>query len=376
MNCDTLRIVIATTSGFHLRHLARELVAMGRDVTYMSYLPVFRIRHDRIPLERARSYFLKLQPWSTAALFRYLPSLQQQAVEAIFKRTDQAFARDLPGCDIFIGQSAMAVESARVARRKYGAKVILERGSRHVLSQDKLLSEGGGSQLSATYIERELAGYEAADYIALPSTHAVASFVEHGFDATRLFKNPYGVDFATFAPSHRPEGPIRALFVGGWSYQKGCDILVAALRCNPDVSVTHVGTRGDLDFPRLRNFKTLGHKTHRKLSEVMARHHILLLPSRQDGFGMVLAEALASGLPVIGSSMTGASDLKELIANKSAIKIVVPADADALVDAIREMTGFVQRQPADRRILTEEDKFNLSWAAYAKRYDAFLHSLA
>jgi glycosyltransferase involved in cell wall biosynthesis len=370
-----VRIVIATTSGFHLRHLARELIAMGRDVAYLTYLPNSRIRRDQIPLERARSYFLRLQPWSTAALFRHLPSLQHRAVEAMFKRTDEAIARDVPPCDIFIGLSAMSVESARVARQRFGAKVILERGSRHVLSQNELLSASDGRRLSSVYVERELAGYEIADYIALPSTHAVASFVEQGCNPTRLFKNSYGVDFGTFAPSPRPAGPVRLLFVGGWTFQKGCDVLASVVRANPDLSLTHVGKRGDVDFPRLPNFSSLGHKTHREMRDVMARHHILLLPSRQDGFGMVLVEALASGLPVIGSSMTGAPDLRELIANKDAVKLVEPGGVDALVGAIREMADFVQRQPANREILTESDKSELSWAAYAKRYDAFLRSI-
>ncbi|MGA2041989.1 MAG: glycosyltransferase family 4 protein [Roseiarcus sp.] len=370
-----MRIVIATTSAFHLRHLARELIAMGRDVTYMSYLPKFRIRRDEIPLAHARSYFLRLQPWSSAALFRRLPSLQQRAVEAMFARTDEAFARDLPPCDVFIGLSAMAVESARVARRKYGAKVILERGSRHVSSQVELLS-AGGQRSSAVYVARELAGYEIADCIALPSTHAVESFLERGFDPARLFRNPYGVDFASFAPSPRPDGPLRLLFVGSWSYEKGCDALAAVIRADPKLTLTHVGTRGDLAFPALANFTSLGHKTHPELRAVMARHHILLLPSRQDGFGMVLAEALASGLPVIGSAMTGAPDLKAAIGDKEAVTVVEPANADALAGAIRDVAEFVRRRPADRRVLTEDDRVNLSWAAYARRYDAFLRTIA
>jgi len=370
-----MRIVVATTRGFHLGHLARELIAMGRDVTYLTYLPAFRIMRDGIPLKRARSYFLKLQPWSTAALFRHAPSLQRRAVESLFKLADEAFADDLPPCDVFIGLSSMTVKSALVAREKYRAKVILDRGSRHVLSQRELLSGGGGRAVSAVSIERELAGYDAVDYIALPSQHAVESFLERGFAPERLFKNSYGVDFGAFAPSRRPGGPMRLLFVGNWSYQKGCDILASALSANPDWSLSHVGARGDLEFPTLANFASLGHKTHPELREVMTQHHVLVLPSRQDGFGMVLLEALACGLPVIGSAMTGAPDVKARIADKEAVKVVKPADADGLVAAIRDMAAFVERQRADRKLLTEDDRAHFSWAAYARRYDAFLRSI-
>jgi glycosyltransferase involved in cell wall biosynthesis len=370
-----VRIVIATTSGFHLRHLARELLALGRDVTYMTYLPKFRIRRDGIALASARSHFLRLQPWSTAALFRHLPALQMRAVEALLARTDAAFARDLPPCDVFIGLSAMAVESARTARRKYGAKVIIERGSRHVSSQQALLSATGGGPLGATYVERELAGYELADYIALPSRHSVESFLERGFEPARLFRNPYGVDFAAFSPTPRPAGPLRLLFVGAWSFRKGCDILERLLAANPDLALTHVGSGGDVPLPALANFVSVGHRTHRELRDLMASHHILLLPSREDGFGMVLIEALACGLPVVASAMTGAPDLKALIAAGDAVKVVAPADVEALASAVRDAAEFVGRQPPDRRILAEADVANLSWGAYARRYDAFLRRI-
>lgn len=369
-----MKIVIATTSGFHLRHLARELIAIGRDVTYMTYLPTFRIRRDGIPLTNARSHFVRLQPWSTMALLRYT-RWQSYAVEAMFKMTDEAFARDLPPCDVFIGLSAMAVESARIARQKYGAKVIIERGSRHVLSQNELITSSGGSPLTPIYVERELASYQVADYIALPSRHAVESFETKGFDSSRLFRNRYGVDVGAFAPSPQPGEPIRLLYVGGWTFRKGCDLLVTLMHDNPDLCLTHVGTQGDVAFPAAANFKSLGHKTHQELRTVMENHHILLLPSREDGFGMVLTEALCSGLPVVASSMTGAPDLREVISNKNAVAIVRPEDSEALATAIRNVIANIRSRVLTRDLLTREDKGNLSWSAYAKRYDDFIRSI-
>ena len=371
-----MKIVIATTRGFHLRHLARELIAAGRDVTYLTYLPQFRVRRDGIPLARARSYFLALQPWTGAALLRYPRRLVERATVALFTRADEAYARDLPACDVFIGLSAMAVRSAKVAREKFGAKIIIERGSRHVLSQRDILAATAGQPLSRDYIDRELAGYELADYIALPSQQAVDSFRERGFAADRLFRNPYGVELGVFAPSQRPPWPLRLVFVGNWSYQKGCDAIAQMLVDHPDLHVTHVGTRGDLAFPIASNFVSLGHKSHVELPQTLRSCHILLLPSRQDGFGMVLLEALAVGLPVIASTMTGGPDLAEMIHERDAVAIVPPADARALADAVRRMEAWLGSRPAKGAILTEADKAGLSWAAYARRFDAFLSTIA
>ena len=371
-----MKIVIAVTRGFHLRHLARELIAAGRDVTYLTYLPRFRITRDGIPLARARSYFLSLQPWSGAALMRYPARLVEAATDALFARADEAYARDLPPCDIFIGLSAMTIRSAKVARERFGAKIIIERGSRHVLSQKAILAESGARPLSQNYIDRELAGYALADYIALPSQHAVDSFRERGFADERLFRNPYGVELGVFALSERPPWPLRLVFVGNWGYRKGCDAIARMLADNPDLHVTHVGTRGDLEFPTASNFTSLGHRSHGELARVLRGQHVLLLPSREDGFGMVLLEALAVGLPVIASTKTGGPDLAGMIGERNAVAIVPPADARALTDAVRRMEVWLRSRPANGSILTEADKANLSWAAYAKRYDAFLSTIA
>jgi len=370
-----VKIVIATTSGFHLRHLARELIAVGHDVDYLTYLPSFRIRRDGIPAANASSYFWRLAPWSAAALFRYLPRLQNGAVQAMFSRADEAFAVNLPPCDAFIGLSAMADKCARVARDRFGAKIVIERGNAHVLEQNELLVTGGGAPFPELYVARELASYACADYIALPSSHAVESFVERGFPREKIFKNMYGVDLGRFTPSRRPPGPLKLIYVGGWSFRKGCDVMTEVLRAAPELSLTHVGLPLDMALPDLPNFRSIGYRPHAELVREMARHHILLLPSREDGFGMVLIEALASGLPVIGSSKTGAPDLRELIASGKSVAIVPPADPVALRDAIEDMARHVETQGDDRQILSKMDKVNLSWAAYARRYSDFLQSI-
>jgi glycosyltransferase involved in cell wall biosynthesis len=369
-----MRIVIVTTRGFHLRHLARELIAMGRDVTYFTYMPKRRIRRDGIPVERARSYFLRLQPWSGAALARPVASLVTYATEALFERADRAYARDLPPCDVVIGLSALTLECARVARARHGAKIVLERGSRHVLSQRELIARDGDPPLSQTYVDRELAGYEIADFIALPSRHACDSFRAQGVDSGRLFYNPYGVDLERFQVRPPPGGPFRMVYVGHWSYRKGCDVLSKMLAAAPDLLLTHVGTQGELPFPSTDRFASLGHRGHDELPQILARHHALVLPSREDGFGMVLTEALAAGLPVIASAMTGGPDLLGMVEAKAAIRIVPPDDPQALANAARETAAWLARRGA-KASLPDEDRARLSWRAYAKRYDAFLRSI-
>src|SRR5204863_4159729 len=67
----------------------------------------------------------------------------------------------------------------------------------------------------------------------------------------KLFYNPYGVDLAMFTLRTRDARfePFSILFVGVWSFRKGCDLLAEAVRQVPGVRLNHVGAIGDLKFP-------------------------------------------------------------------------------------------------------------------------------
>lgn len=370
-----MRVSIGTTTGFHLRRLAVELRADGLDALYYSAMPNFRNRRDGLSAGLAESLFWPLFPLSMLALMRGLPGdLQARAVQARLGAVDELIARRLKPCDVFIGLSAMSVRSARRAR-ELGAKVIIERGSRHVLSQQELIVAGGGRGLHPDYIARELSGYAEADVITVLSGHAAESFLERGFDRSRLFVCPLGVDLSVFRSTPRPEGRGRLLFVGGWSRQKGVDLLVEAVKQRPDWTLTHVGDVVDVAFPNAPRFRSLGHKDHASLARVMAENHILVLPSRQDGFGMVLLEALAAGLPVVASTMTGGPDIRDAIEAKAHVGLVMAGDSEDLLRGLDEMVEHESAAPEDRERLTPADRESMSWSSYAARYRLLLERL-
>lgn len=372
-----MRTSIATTTGFHLRRLAVELDALGDEIDYFSYLPAFRLRRDGLGTPWAHSLFRPLLPQSAMALLRGSP-WQTSAVEAMLARTDAIVERRLAASDVFVGLSSMAVRSASRARH-LGAKVVIERGSRHVESQNELLTESGGLGLSDIYIKRELASYAEADVITVPSQHAAESFVERGFERSVLHVCPLGVDLDLFATTPRLESSgLRLLFVGGWSHQKGVDVLLEAHRQRPEWHLTHVGVEAGLSVPRdTPRFTSLGHQSHASLRRIMAHHHVLVLPSRQDGFGMVLLEALAAGLPVVGSSMTGAHDIQERIQDPRWVELVRPGDVDDLLRGIDTIWERDQDRPdpSDRNRLSATDRDYFSWRGYGSRYRRYLRTL-
>ncbi|MEQ1248623.1 glycosyltransferase family 4 protein [Acinetobacter soli] len=368
-----MEIQIATTTGFHLKKLAVGLDRLNNSVIYYTYIPNFRNKKENLDKKWVISFFWKLFPYSALALNKYLP-FQKKYVEIMLEKSDIAISRKIKKSSIFIGLSGMSVECAIKAKEK-GAIVIIERGSRHVISQNELVMNNDKG-LSDFYINRELSSYSCADYISVLSKHSAQSFFDNGFDSNKIFINPLGVDLNNFKMSKKPDKGFNILFVGGWSYRKGVDLLSKAVDRNEKWNLTHIGTVVDVDFPmNHKRIKSLGHKTHKEIAGLMSNFNILVLPSREDGFGMVLLEALASGLPVVASEMTGGPDIKEIIKKPEWIEIVKSGSLESLEKGISRMEEKEKKIEIDRNILTREDKEFFSWDQYVLRYNIFLESI-
>ncbi len=369
MSRRPLKIAIASAGRFHVLDLARELHALGHEVRFHSYVPRRRAERFGLPGECQRPVTARLAP--LLAWQRLAPRLAPENRDRWINSTlDRAVAARLTPCDVFIFMSGIFLDAARAAKRRYGARLWLERGSAHIAVQDEILARiPGAARPSAGTLARELAGYALTDRIVVPSAFAARTFVGH--EASKLFLNPYGVDLEQFPMVERPrrEGPLRLLFVGNWSTQKACDLLAPAIRAVPGgATITHVGPITDAPFPsddaRFRHF---GQVDQPQLAAYYAEADALVLPSRQDGFGLVIAQALATGLPVICSDHTGGPDLARTSALAARIVVAPAGDAPALTAAIIE-TG--RRLSAGLPPLTADDRESLSWRAYGARYAA------
>ena len=171
---------------------------------------------------------------------------------------DQVAARLVAPCDVLIGMSQLSLACIGSVRRRFGARTFLERGSRHIVSQRQILAGiavAGAAQRPVPdwAVRRELAEYERVDMIVVPSTHAHTSFVERGVSASKLFRNPYGVDLTMFpaTPAPPPDAPPTIIMVGAWSLRKGCDVLVDAWQrlATQGTRLMHVGPIADAPLP-------------------------------------------------------------------------------------------------------------------------------
>jgi alpha-maltose-1-phosphate synthase len=369
-----MRVAIVTSGRFHVLELARELAALGHDVRFYSCVPRKTTEQFGLPRQCHRSFLPYVLPIIVAQ--RKGPKFLGKGLDILLQRVvDSLAARLLEPCDVFIGMSALCMKSAQVARKKHGAKIILERGSRHVLSQKEILEAIPGMPKPAVpefNVRRELWGYEFADVVSIPSRHVERSFLERGFPAQKLFRNPYGVDLTMFPSTPKLRNTVPTLvFAGTWSLRKGCDVLAKAVKGQP-WRLIHVGANGDAPLPQLPSFESRGMVPQSKLAEVYAQADAFVHPSREEGLSLVQAQALACGLPLVCTDRTGGEDLAEFLDDPSWVTVVPQDNVSALRAGIDNVLVKAATQNGLRDILGSTRE-RLSWRAYGRRYDVELN---
>lgn len=177
---------------------------------------------------------------------------------------------------------------------------------------------------------------------------ATARLLVERFDVPRhrLTVAMPGVESASRALGSN-DGVLRLLSVGAISRRKGYHILVEALAGLAELPwhLTIVGAldrnidmatelRGHIAGAHLSERITLaGAVDEAKLALAYAKADLFVMPSLFEGYGMVITEALARGLPIVSTS---GGALAEVVPREAAL-VVEPGDAVGLRDALRRM---------------------------------------
>lgn len=368
-----LRVGIAASGRYHVLDLARELDALGFDVSFYSYVPRKRAQIFGLP-DRCHVALLPIL-FPLVALERLLPRLLPRTVERLMCwALDAAVVLRMRRCDVFICMSGIYLQAARFAKWRYGALVHLHRSSRHILSQMEIMAAyPDAKQATPFMVQRELQGYDIADHIVVPSSHVLESFAPWPRHARKIFLNPLGVDIDQFPMRNSTAllGSPTVLFVGHWSYRKGVDVLIAAVMAIDSIRLVHVGALSDVPFPDDRRFIHHESVPQRELKEFYGTAQVFVLPSREDGFGVVLSQALSSGLSVVCTDRTGGPDLARLPGLSRLIRIVPAGDPDALRVALVQALGDAMGKTCVAAI-TEAERQTLDWSHCALREAQFM----
>jgi glycosyltransferase involved in cell wall biosynthesis len=175
------------------------------------------------------------------------------------------------------------------------------------------------------------------------------------------------------------EAEFRFLFCGAAIRRKGFDLLLDAFervrQTAPEVRLRVVGPSGaaaaGLAAGGGMGITLTGPVGQRELADELRRADCLVLPSRNDSYGMVVPEALACGLPVLISDMVGAKELVEPGRNGW----IVPAGdaaplAEQMIWCARHAAAVRGMRPECRRSAEAA-----TWPAYHQRLAALLRSV-
>lgn len=188
-----------------------------------------------------------------------------------------------------------------------------------------------------------------------------------------------GVDIARFRPADRERQPndrFRLLYVGSWREMKGVELLAPLMRLLGDEFELHCtvgeGLPGGAGFPP--NMFAIGRlESEGAVVEAMQNADALVFPSRSEGFGLVAAEAMACGLPVIAFQGTSAD---EIVVNGEAGVLVPKNDVGAIVAAARRLKENLDARRklsvAGRRRATKHYSLSKMVEAYIEAYLAIL----
>lgn len=370
-----MKIGIFTSGRFHVADLARELINNGHEVYFHSIVPWQRLQRFGIPKKNQICYLKScIAAIAIERLIKRPHQLSSLGSRILEDKLDNIYSEIIPGYDIIIGMSGLCVNSLRVAKQ-LKKHVILERGSMHILDQQKILKNAkASSNISNRAIRRELEGYNLADTISIPSRHVEISFISRGIESTKLFRNPYGVSTKAFKPNDRCSPKYDVITVGTWCRRKGSDTLARVVLNQLNKSLLHVGTVGDLHLPSHLKFTHFDAVPQHELCNYYNQAKVFAMPSREDGFGMVFSQALACGLPIVGSITSGAADLADITGLKYPYIQIVPSDSDNLL-ASSLLSALQARKLVGTKWISERQLKSITWQDYGQRYSDFLCSL-
>ncbi|MFZ1073957.1 MAG: glycosyltransferase family 4 protein [Verrucomicrobiia bacterium] len=163
-------------------------------------------------------------------------------------------------------------------------------------------------------MNREL---ERADLVLCPSNFVKDTMLANGVPEDKCFVSPFGVDTSTFVPRKSMPPKPRFISVGMVCLRKGHQYLFRAFelvkRAIPDAELICVGNyRPDFRLERPRWEGTFTHHPslpHQELARLLTGCTAFVLPSQEEGFALVILEAMAAGLPVVTSYESGATTL-------------------------------------------------------------------
>jgi alpha-maltose-1-phosphate synthase len=339
------KVLLAHPGTQHSRYLAIQLYKQGLLYKYCTGLiipkknwvvrllllllpPKWVSKFNNRLLDTVPTKYLKLYPLQEMNTVKKLKDPDTIKEELFFKR-NEAFQKNISlecikNADVVIGFDTSAwILSQRAKRLR--KKVVIDQTTAEPEGKAEILQEVSKTfpdwkfDLQPRYEAYAITDpieYDLADGIVVASTYTKETLIKKNVDEDRIFINPYGTDIDIFTPTNRAvdKEKIKFLFVGAVSALKGVPLLLEAWEeigsKNAELLIAGFATdEVKKIIGKRQNVKLLGAFPKEELPVIYNSADVFVFPSYTDGFGQVILEAMASGLPVITTLNTGGRDV-------------------------------------------------------------------
>ena len=346
------RSSVAPARGSYIREQAHALAARGHDV-HVVYLDKdartrpFRVR--AIPDGGVIEHSIAC-PFPLHRLFGfYCPALLEPSLKRLVLELDPDVIHAhgvRPGG--VLGARMVGVTGRPMALTEHSCPL-----------EDFWKTRHGYRQIEAAYLTADalLAVSNSSQVIAerlFPSTLGKWQTIYNGID-THVYRP------AAMSP---PSPPLRILFLGGMEKRKGLPLLLHAMKTlQMNFSLTVAGR--NVSEPAVRKLaarfgqegqvESVGMIARSDVPALMQAHHVLVLASERETFGLVVAEGLACGLPVVATRCGGPEEIVPSFGGE-----VVPVnDSDAIARSLGRILSNYQSYDRNRLHRHVHDHFSL-----------------
>jgi glycosyltransferase involved in cell wall biosynthesis len=347
----TLKVCIITTAfprhreddrGGFILEAARALRAQGADVRVIAmHNPQAQTREimDDIEIIRPRYFWperfevLQKDGGGLPIVWRKYKSARAVILPFFLAHTSAA-ARYTRDCDVIHANWTLSGAAAWASQFIHRRPIVLTVQGSDIFQAARMPVFRPLTQLTLRRCDRVLA-----------LSHSLAHATQQlGISTGKIEVVPNGVDVRRFTPVAVLRQPC-VLFVGSLIERKGVNFLlqawaqVAADFPAHQLLIIGEGSQKDIlvDLARAlgiaQRVRFLGPQSPLQVSEWMRQAQLFVLPSLEEGQGVVLVEALASGTPCIGSNVGGIPD----VITPDVGILVPPCDVGALANAVRQI---------------------------------------
>ncbi len=354
-----MRVLVYHPGMQHAHQLAWALEDAGYLAAFWSGVPIVDSRHPSSGLwgmaqSRLRAVPIAVGKRRHAVIFpllrlllgtRFFKSVSNDWSHRLDRAYDMWVARRVRKFkpDVVVCYENSALHTFKAARA-IGAVCVLDAASVHYQAGRTWLADTVKAN-PAWVDDQKQQEIELADAILTCSEFATETYRAAGVPIDKLFPMPLGTDLPAIPLlAKATSGHCRFVFVGSLRRLKGVDVLLDVFEQlaqeGAPVELALIGGIAEQDLAdraaKIPNVSLRPFMPQSALFNEIARHDCLILPSRFDSFGMVVAEAMAVGVPAIVSDRVGA---KCIIEQHPESGWIVPCEKDAIKAQILQVVA-------------------------------------